>query len=132
VPPARRPTGLTRDRTLKSGIDVEVTAPAGSASEPRALAYGFRIGAQPPPAYAPKRVVWGENGATYQLNTGSNVLNAYDYLYDSDRGVIGFRPRRPASRRAGLGISASILAEPPFSDRHACGLASGATPGISC
>ena len=55
VPPARRPPDLTQpgSRTLKSGIDVEVTVPAGSASQPPALAYGFRIGARPAPAYAP-------------------------------------------------------------------------------
>ena len=95
VPPARRPPGFAEPgvTTLRAGIDVDVTVPARSESEPPVLSYGFRTGAQPAPAYAPTRVAWGENGDTYQLNTGSNLLNAYDYLYDSDRGLIGFRPR---------------------------------------
>jgi hypothetical protein len=38
-------------------------------------------------AYAPPALLWGKNGAAYQLNTGSNLLNAYDY-------PLRLRPRR--------------------------------------
>lgn len=95
VPPARRPPDLAQPGSegLKSGIDVEVAVSARSAEDPPALTYRFRTGAQPAPAGAPTRVRWGQNGDAYQINTGSNLLNAYDYLYDSDRGLIGFRPR---------------------------------------
>lgn len=95
MPPALRPPTLTNPGsvTFKSGINVQVSVPAGAGSANVALHYEFRTGASSAPALAPTRVVWGENGNSTQLNTGSNLLNAYDYLYDSDRGLIGFRRR---------------------------------------
>jgi hypothetical protein len=94
VPPALRPSGLTSpdSTTLKEGIDVEVNVPACNDSTESVLHYEFRTGASPAPTYAPTRVLWGVNGESTQLNTGGNILNEYDYLYDSDHGAIGFRP----------------------------------------
>jgi hypothetical protein len=95
MPPALRPPALTLpgSATFKSGIEVKVEVPTRAGSPHVALGYEFRTGASPAPAYTPTRVVWGANNDTTQLNTGSNVLNAYDYLYDSDHGLIGFRRR---------------------------------------
>jgi hypothetical protein len=95
MPPTLRPPALTNpgSTTFKNGINVKVSVPAGTGSTNDAVQYEFRTGASPTPAFAPTRVVWGINGNSTQLNTGSNLLNAYDYLYDSDRGLIGFRLR---------------------------------------
>jgi len=93
VPLEDRPAGftLTGSTTLQDGIKIEVKVPERSNSDELVLSYHFRIGDPAAPAYAPTRVVWGSNKETYQLNTGSNLLNSFDYMYDSDRGVIGFR-----------------------------------------
>jgi hypothetical protein len=95
MPPALRPPTLTNPGsvTFKSGINVQVSVPKGAGSANVALSYEFRTGASPAPPLAPTRVEWGTNGDSTQLNTGSNLLNAYDYLYDSDHGLIGFRQR---------------------------------------
>jgi hypothetical protein len=95
MPPVLRPPALTNpgSTTFISGINVQVSVLTGTGSTNVALQYEFRTGASPTPAFAPTRVVWGINGNSTQLNTGSNLLNAYDYLYDSDRGFIGFHRR---------------------------------------
>jgi hypothetical protein len=81
LPPAQRPAGLACDTRCPDGL--QVTVRAGNA-----LNWEFTTGEPGAPRY----VRWGLNGSTTQINTGRALLEHFDYLYDADLGVVGFRP----------------------------------------
>lgn len=75
---------------LADGVRVDIL-PAEGASEPR---YGFAVGNRADPAAPEAVIVVPRPGAPAFFNTSVRVLNTYDYLFDADKGVVGFR-RRP-------------------------------------
>jgi hypothetical protein len=78
------------DRGLSPGTKVTILlAPEASASG--AASYSFRIGDLSNPL-APARVTLVSRGdrPTF-VNTGVHVLNGFDYLFDADKGVVGYR-----------------------------------------
>lgn len=79
LPRPQRPPDLC-DQRCPAGMHVSVRAGA-------ALDWSFDIGDADAPAY----VRWGLNGETTQINTGRALLAHFDYLYDADQGVVGFR-----------------------------------------
>jgi len=81
LPPAKRPAGFACDPRCPDGLRAAVRA--GDA-----LDWEFTTGEPGAPSY----VRWGLNGNTTQINTGRVVLDHYDYLYDADLGIVGFRP----------------------------------------
>ncbi|MEP9349352.1 hypothetical protein [Xanthobacter sp. KR7-225] len=75
---------------LADGVEVAVVPPEGA----RAPSYRFVVGDVANPL-APERVILvGEGRRPPFINTTVRLLNGYDYLYDADAGMIGFRPAR--------------------------------------
>jgi hypothetical protein len=100
--PAAQTDGRTlpagADQTLVPGTKVAISlapgAPAGGASAD----YSFNVGDAANPL-APGRVTLVGRGErpTY-VNTSVYLLNGFDYLFDADRGVVGYRRTRGAAR----------------------------------
>ena len=80
------------DRTLPPGTKVTITlAPATPGSKSTA-AYSFATGDMNNPL-APRRVILvGDGDRPTYVNTGVHLLNGFDYLYDADQGLVGYRP----------------------------------------
>ena len=81
LPPSQRPAGFACDPRCPNGW--QATIRAGNA-----LDWEFKTGEPGAPSY----VRWGLNGNTTQINTGRTLLDHFDYLYDADLGIVGFRP----------------------------------------
>jgi hypothetical protein len=77
------------DRGLSSGTKVTISlAPGASASG--AASYSFRVGDLSNPL-APTRVTLvGRGDRPTFVNTGVHVLNGFDYLFDADKGIVGY------------------------------------------
>ncbi len=80
------------DPTLPPGTKVTITlAPAAPGSNPTA-AYSFATGDTDNPL-APGRVILvGQGDRPTYVNTGVHLLNGFDYFYDADAGLVGYRP----------------------------------------
>jgi hypothetical protein len=69
-------------------------APGNAAPETSAqsvASYSFRIGDVSSPL-APTRVTLvGRGDRPTFVNTGVHLLNGFDYLFDADKGVVGYR-----------------------------------------
>jgi hypothetical protein len=73
---------------LADGVEVSILPPSGAS----APSYRFLVGDLAAPV-TPERVVLVGNGRRPPfVNTTVRLLNAYDYLFDADAGLIGFRP----------------------------------------
>jgi hypothetical protein len=102
VPPSQEdgislPTGT--DRTLPPGTKVSV-ALAPDAPNGAKASYSFRVGDVSDPL-APSRVILvkpNDRGAF--VNTGVHLYNGFDYLFDADKGIVGYRPRAANTRPA--------------------------------
>jgi hypothetical protein len=79
------------DRTLPAGTKVTITlAPGGPGGKARA-AYSFAVGDLADPLTPRRVVVVGHGDRPTFVNTGVHVLNGFDYLYDADQGIVGYR-----------------------------------------
>ena len=83
------------DRGLPPGAKVTISlAPEASASgtsTPGAASYSFRVGDVSNPL-APARVTLvGRGDRPTFVNTGVHLLNGFDYLFDADKGIVGYR-----------------------------------------
>lgn len=78
-----------RGRTIAPGTRLSIRFGDAAADHPPG--YGFAAGDTANPA-APERIVLvgGANRPTF-VNTSVHALNAFDYLFDADAGVVGFR-----------------------------------------
>ena len=99
VPPdqvERRALATGSDHTLPPGTKITITlAPATPGAKATAV-YSFSVGDQANPL-APRRVLLvGRGDRPTFVNTSVNVLNGFDYLYDADAGIVGYRPTRRA------------------------------------
>ncbi|RED28068.1 hypothetical protein BJ123_1234 [Rhodopseudomonas thermotolerans] len=85
----RTQAGERGGQTLAPGTRLSIRF--GDATAERPPGYGFATGDTANPA-APERIVLvgGENRPTF-VNTSVHALNAFDYLFDADAGVVGFR-----------------------------------------
>jgi len=84
---ALRPPGMTS--AIPSGTAMTIAAPA---FDNAVMRYSFSVGDRG--ALTPSAIRWSKatgNGAF--VNTGRNVIRAYDYLYDAKCGRVGFRAR---------------------------------------
>jgi hypothetical protein len=86
------------DRTLPPGTKVTIVlAPATPGAMPTA-AYSFATGDMDNPL-APRRVILvGQGDRPTYVNTGVHLLNGFDYFYDADLGLVGYRPLAHAPR----------------------------------
>jgi hypothetical protein len=91
------------DRSLVPGAKVTISlapeASAPGASTPGVASYSFRVGDVSNPL-APARVTLvGRGDRPTFVNTGVHLLNGFDYLFDADKGIVGYRWNgRPAVR----------------------------------
>jgi hypothetical protein len=86
------------DRNLPPGTKVTISL-APEASARAAASYSFRVGDVSNPL-APARVTLVGRGdrATF-VNTGVHLLNGFDYLFDADKGIVGYKWNgRPSAR----------------------------------
>jgi hypothetical protein len=91
------------DRGLPPGAKVTISlAPEASApgvSSPSGASYSFRIGDAANPL-APTRVTLvGRGDRPTFVNTGVHLFNGFDYLFDADKGIVGYRPNGRLSVR---------------------------------
>lgn len=81
LPPAQRPAGFVCNPRCPDGL--RSTVHAGNA-----LDWEFTRGKSGAPSYMRS----GLNRSTTQIKTGRTLLDHFDYLYDADLGIVGFRP----------------------------------------
>lgn len=67
-------------------------SPGPGASAP---AYAFTVGDGSDPVVPQAVMLVGRGRRPVFVNTTVRALNAFDYLFDADAGVVGFRPRAP-------------------------------------
>jgi len=78
------------DRTLPSGSKVTISLAPGT-STPGIASYSFRVGDVADPL-APSRVTLvGRGDRPTFVNTSVRLLNGFDYLFDADNGIVGYR-----------------------------------------
>ena len=78
------------DRGLPPGAKVTISL-APEAAAPSAASYSFRVGDVSNPL-APARVTLvGRGDRPTFVNTGVHLLNGFDYLFDADKGIVGYR-----------------------------------------
>jgi hypothetical protein len=83
-------------RTLAPGTKVMISLAPQTSDGHGISSYSFRVGDGVDPL-APNRLVLVGDRPTY-VNTGLHLFNGFDYLFDADRGVVGYRwnDRTPA------------------------------------
>jgi hypothetical protein len=94
-------TGLSgTDPGLPSGTKVTISlAPGSSApatstpatSPPGMASYSFRVGDAANPLSPARVTLVGHGDRPTYVNTGVHLLNGFDYLFDADKGVVGYR-----------------------------------------
>jgi hypothetical protein len=88
-------------RTLTPGTRVTISL-APQTSDSRAVSsYSFRVGNAVDPL-APNRLILVGDRPTY-VNTGLHLFNGFDYLFDADRGIVGYRWNDRGPARSGAG-----------------------------
>jgi len=96
LPPERLPAGSAEAKTLPAGTTIAIAlVPAGKGVAP--VSHVVRVDGGD--AAAPSTVTLSGIGRrpTF-VNTGAHLLNAFDYLYDADAGLVGYRPAAPGER----------------------------------
>jgi hypothetical protein len=97
LPPERLPAGSAEAKTLPAGTRIAIAlAPGGKGGAPISHVVRVDDGTD---AAAPATVTLSGIGKrpTF-VNTGAHLLNRFDYLYDADAGVVGYRPAAPTTR----------------------------------
>lgn len=86
------------DHTLPPGTKITITlAPAAPGAKSTA-GYSFATGDLDNPL-APRRVILvGQGDRPTFVNTGVHLLNGFDYFYDADVGLVGYRPLARTAR----------------------------------
>jgi hypothetical protein len=80
------------DHTLPPGTKVTITLAPGTPGPKPTASYSFAIGDLDNPL-APVRVILvGQGDRPTYVNTGVHLLNGFDYFYDADAGLVGYRP----------------------------------------
>jgi hypothetical protein len=86
------------DRTLPPGTKVTISLAPGAPARDGTAQYSFMVGDAANPL-APSRVILvGRGDRPTFVNTGVHLLNGFDYLYDADRGIVGYRRTGTAPR----------------------------------
>jgi hypothetical protein len=84
------------DRSLPSGTKVTISlAPEALAPGNAALgaaSYSFRIGDASNPLSPSRVTLVGRGDRPTFVNTGVHLFNGFDYLFDADKGIVGYRP----------------------------------------
>jgi len=88
-------------RTLALGTKVAILLAPQTPEGRGVSSYSFRVGDTADPL-APYRVVLvGQGDRPTFVNTGLHLFNGFDYMFDADRGVVGYRWNDRAAARSG-------------------------------
>jgi hypothetical protein len=81
----------TRERTLAPGTKIVISLAPDAPPRAGIAGYSFRVGDAADPL-APSRLtlVGGSDRPTF-VNTSVHLFNGFDYLFDADKGVVGYR-----------------------------------------
>jgi hypothetical protein len=80
------------DLALPPGTKVTITLAPVTRTANATAAYSFATGDMDNPL-APSRVILvGHDDRPTYVNTGVHLLNGFDYMYDADEGIVGYRP----------------------------------------
>jgi hypothetical protein len=80
------------DHTLPPGTKVTITLAPGTPDAKPTAGYSFATGDMDNPL-APRRVILvGQGDRPTYVNPGVHLFNGFDYFYDADSGLVGYRP----------------------------------------
>jgi hypothetical protein len=78
------------DRGLSSGTKITISL-APEAAAPGAASYSFRVGDVSNPLTPARVTLVGRGDRPTFVNTGVHLLNGFDYRFDADKGIVGYR-----------------------------------------
>ncbi len=78
------------DRTLPAGTKVTISLAPGSSAKAIA-SYSFRVGDVADPLSPSRLMLVGRGDRPTFVNTGVHLFNGFDYLFDADKGIAGYR-----------------------------------------
>lgn len=91
LPPERLPAGAAEAKTLPAGMTIRVALVAGNGAATR-IDHVVRVGDGADDAAPSSLILSGIGKRPTFVNTGVHLLNRFDYLYDADAGLVGYRP----------------------------------------
>lgn len=83
--------GLRGGRVVADGASLAIAPGEGQP----APSYGFTVGDRSNPVTPQRVILVGRGDRPPFVNTTVRALNAFDYLFDADAGVVGFRRLAP-------------------------------------
>jgi hypothetical protein len=79
------------DRTLPPGTKVTISLAPETRAGGAIASYSFRVGDAADPLAPSRLILVGRGDRPTFVNTGLHLLNGFDYLFDADEGVVGYR-----------------------------------------
>src|SRR5262245_30940475 len=101
LPPAQtdgRALPAGNDQTLPPGTRITISLAPGAPKGGGSADYSFNVGDGANPLAPPRVTLVGRGERPTYVNTSVYLLNGFDYFYDADRGVVGYRRTRSAAR----------------------------------
>ena len=89
LPPARLPAGAEEAKTLPAGTRIRIALVPGSAAA--RAEHVVQVGNGADDAAPSVLILAGVGKRPTFVNTGAHLLNRFDYLYDADAGLVGYR-----------------------------------------
>lgn len=90
LPPERLPAGAAEAKTLPAGTTIRIALVPGS--DAARIDHVVPVGDGGDDAAPSSLILSGIGKRPTFVNTGAHLLNRFDYLYDADAGVVGYRP----------------------------------------
>lgn len=97
LPSERLPAGAAEAKTLPAGTTIRIALVSGGGAAVR-IDHVVRVGDGGDDAAPSSVILAGIGKRPTFVNTGAHLLNRFDYLYDADAGVIGYRPAAPSGQ----------------------------------
>lgn len=86
------------DQTLTPGTKITISLAPGAPKGSGSAEYSFSVGDVANPLAPPRVTLVGRGERPPYVNTSVYLLNGFDYLFDADRGIVGYRRTRAAAR----------------------------------
>ena len=81
----------TTDRTLPPGTKVTISLAPDASTKGGIASYSFRVGDAADPLAPSRLTLVGHGDRPTFVNTSLHLFNGFDYLFDADKGVVGYR-----------------------------------------
>jgi hypothetical protein len=81
----------TTDRTLLPGTKVTISLAPDASTKGGIASYSFRVGDAADPLAPSRLTLVGHGDRPIFVNTSLHLFNGFDYLFDADKGVVGYR-----------------------------------------